>query len=101
MTDTDGNLRTVEGPAYYIPAAKIRILSPQTLFRPVKKGRLIMDYQSLILELPDGGTVVITEFESNLPFATAMAVDFEREENDDDSLLFAMPTQTSATDPDH
>ena len=46
-----------------------------------------MDYQSLTLELPDGGTVVITEFESNLPFVTAMAVDFEREENDDDNDL--------------
>jgi hypothetical protein len=69
VPNSTGTYRTTKGPEYYVPSANIRLFSPRTLFSTHKSGRLIMDHESFRLQLPQGGELILGNFESNLPFA--------------------------------
>jgi hypothetical protein len=93
---TSSGIQTIEGPGYYIPMAKVRLLSPQTLFRAHNSGKLTLDHVGMTMDLPGGGQLVISEFTTNLPFVKATADGREREE-----AITAHPAQTAPTDEDH
>jgi len=97
VVDDDGTICSLRSPGHYIPGPTIRLFSPQTLFRQHKAGRLTLDSNGLILELPDGRSITVHHFSSNLPLTQGKII-LKRE---DDARGNAFPAQTAPTDPDH
>jgi hypothetical protein len=81
IVDIFGRCRTVRTQAYYVPAADIRLFSPQTFFQENGKGKCEVDFASITLTLPDETTLQFPFHpNSNLPFMLVQeSTDLEKE----------------------
>jgi hypothetical protein len=69
VRDVFGVIRTIKTKAYYVPDATIRLFSPQTYFRSVASGSLLVHANSTHLTVPDGTSLQFPYHPcSNLPY---------------------------------
>ena len=68
VEDMHGVSHTIETQAYYVPAASIRLYSPQFHFMENMSGTLQMDYQGAHLSLPSGSSSSTSLVDLDFPF---------------------------------
>lgn len=57
VRDTNGCIRNIRTKAFYVPAARIRLLSPQTYFQEHQAGHMTVNGTTLTMVLPEGSTL--------------------------------------------
>jgi hypothetical protein len=68
VEDKYGVTRVIRTKAYYVPEAKIRLLSPQSYLQEHKRGRFLLEHTHTTLELADGSLLTFPYQASiNLP----------------------------------
>jgi hypothetical protein len=54
IRDTVGEVQTITTKALYVPSAEVRLFSPQVYLKEHKKGKLIRQFDKVLLWLPNG-----------------------------------------------